>query len=316
MGEILNKKEAAIFLKISMTRFNKLVEIGEIKPIISTDRTHRYNTDDLVKHMKASQKTPIVVVANQKGGILKTTTALSIALNKSREGKSVILIDCDPQGNLSEQLCDDQTIEAKSIVRALTGYRSISSCIVQLSPTLSFIPTDIDLNNILFHLSARGDISKYLLLDILDEIRHKYDLVVIDTPPNNPFIVSMCLAAASRVIIPCHMSTWAGKGVVRIIDTIKDQMNDKRSKSEIENVIIIPTTVNRRKRILFKDSEFISYLEGMKILFSKGVVSVSDTIIPHIETAPEIEDMDAVSIINASHAVFDSYKQLIKEKGI
>lgn len=316
MGEILNKKDAAKYLNLSMTKFNKLVEIGEIAPVISDDRTFRFDTDELAKHMKASSKTPIIVVANQKGGILKTTTALSIAVNKARSGASVLLVDCDPQGNLSEQFCDDEVIEAKSIVRALLGLRHITSCIEQLSPNLSFVPTDIDLNHLLYQMSVKGDVSKMVLLDILDEIRHKFDVVIIDTPPNNPFIVSMCLAAASRVIIPCHKSSWAGKGVVRVIDTVKDQLKDKRNKSEIKSVYILPTTVNRKKRILFKDKEFYEYLDEMKVTFSSDLVTVAETVIPNIEDADEIETMTAGDAISSHHPVFDVYSKFVNEVGI
>ena len=316
MGEFLNKKDAAKYLDISMTKFNKLVEQGKIAPVVDDDRTFRFDTDELAKHMKKSNKTPVIVIANQKGGILKSTTALSLAVNKAKEGKKVALIDMDPQGNLSEQLCDDDTIEGHSIVRALLGLRNIASCVVELSPALSFIPTDIDLNHILFHLSSRGDISKYILSDIIHEVRHKYDVIIIDTPPNNPFIVSMCLAAASQVIVPCHMSTWAGKGVVRVIDTVKDQLKDKRGKSEIKSVIILPTSVNRKRRILFKDKEFNEYLDSLKVKFSDNVVSVAKTVIPNIETAPDIETMDAQTVMTASHPVFEHYKKFITETGI
>ncbi len=316
MGELLNKKESAEFLGMAVNTFNKLVKDGVIEPIIQDGKTFRFDADDLTKHQKKG-KNPIITVNNQKGGVLKTTTALSIALNKSREGKKVLLCDLDPQGSLSESFLRDYAeMEENSIKKVLDGSRSIKQCVIDITPTLSFIPADMGLSSAVVTLASSGEISRFLLADILDSVRHEYDMIILDTPPNQPFISNMCLSAATMVIIPTPKSDWAKNGAGLVIDSIKKYKRDKRTKSEIEKVLILPNSTNRKNRIFFKDKDFENYLGELDMLFNSDLVSVSKISIPMIDNAEDIENISRDNIENFQHEIFEVYKKIMKSEEI
>ncbi len=315
MSELLNKKESAEFLGISLGNFNNKVSEGIIEPSFVNGRTYRFDKEDLLKHKQ--DKPPIISTSNQKGGILKSTTSLSIAINKANAGARVLLVDMDPQGNLTETFCDDEVIESKSIVGALLGLRDIKDCVHEINDNFHFIPTDLELNQLLFRLSATGDVNRYVLSDLLEKIRNNYDIIIIDTPPNNPFIVTVCLSASTTVIIPSHMSEWTEKGTLFVLNSIREQKRDKRVKSDIEKVIILPTSINRKKRRIFKDKEFLDYLKSLMIkVGNDSFINVSNVVIPHIEEAYKLESVTPAEFTTCNLEILDVYKTFIEEEGL
>ncbi len=247
----------------------------------------------------------IIPVANQKGGVLKSTTALSISIDLSRRGKKVLLIDWDPQHSLSETFCSDEIREEKSIHKALLNMMDINDCIERISPALAFIPAAQELEQLPSQLISLGMANQYILLDALEELRDPFDQVVLDCPPNNSFINTLALSIADTVVIPTHKSNWTKAGTEYIIATIKDLKNQKRSSVRIKKVVLLPTAINRKKRYFFTDQEFKQFTDEIREQFEDDFIHVSDVTIPHSETACSLE--------NATRAEICSNVPILKE---
>lgn len=311
----VNKKDASELLGISMNKLNNMIEKKEIIPIVSSGKTIRFDKTELLKRVE--DKTPIIVIANQKGGVLKTTTSLNICIDKIQQGKKVLLLETDPQSNLSENyVIDDKLAKEKSIYRALSGERNLKHCIIEFTKNFHFVPTDFQLSNILVELFSQEAISTSLLAEIIKPIRQEYDYIIIDTPPNQPFISSLALVAATTVIIPTSNGRWSSGGDVFVIDTIKKFIKDRRIKTEIKDVIILPNSVSHKQKLLqFSKSEFKIYVENLKHL-ADDLVRISDVTIPIIANATDLQDLMPEDFSSFKHELLTVYSKFIKKVGI
>lgn len=171
----------------------------------------------------------IIAIANQKGGVGKTTTVVNIAAGLAEQGKKVLCIDLDPQGNLSDYLGYDFT-GSKTMVDVLKGQAKISECIVTAkSESIDYIPADISLataDMFLAQTMCREQILRKALLS--DEKTAEYDYILIDCLPSLGILVTNALAAADGVIIPVQVQKFALNGIVQfedIFNLVKDNIN-------------------------------------------------------------------------------------------
>ena len=171
----------------------------------------------------------IIAIANQKGGGGKTTTVVNIAAGLAEQGKKVLCIDLDPQGNLSDYLGYDFT-GSKTMVDVLKGQAKISECIVTAkSENIDYIPADISLataDMFLAQTMCREQILRKALLS--DEKTTEYDYILIDCLPSLGILVTNALAAADGVIIPGQVQKFALNGIVQfedIFNLVKDNIN-------------------------------------------------------------------------------------------
>lgn len=258
-----------------------------------------------------------ITSANQKGGVLKSTTALALAINLSRKGKRVLLVDFDPQHSLSETLIlSDETIDRKIISRAILETQGIKDCIEEITPLFHFIPCDLELEQLPAKLLQFGRPNQYVLLDTLEPIFGDYDFCIIDCPPNNTFLNTLALSASDYVVIPTHKSSWTRKGTEFVLDSIRDMMSQKRSQVNIKNVIILPTAINRKHRRLFSDGEFKKFIASLHSKFDDGFVRTSSITIPHDEEASYLEDIQREEIQDLDLRILKVYQDFIANEGI
>ena len=167
----------------------------------------------------------IVAVANQKGGVGKTTTSVNLAACLAALGQRVLLIDLDPQANASSGFALD-CIDGHSVYGPLLGQSSILECIV---PTrydqLFMVPADLDLAGGEIEV-ARFDDHLTRLRSALDPLRHDqpFDWVLLDCPPSLGILMTNALAAADELLVPLQCEYFALEGlskIVRIVDQIK-----------------------------------------------------------------------------------------------
>ena len=165
----------------------------------------------------------VIAVANHKGGVGKTTSTQNIGAALAKLGKKTLLLDLDPQGNLSDAFGYDNVEE--SIYDALTGKADVP--IIKLSDHLDLIPSNLDLSVAEVELSGRTG-REYTLKDVIDEVVKQYDYVLIDCPPSLGLLTINALTACHEVYIPLDSHYFSMKGLDKlmfIINQIKKRLN-------------------------------------------------------------------------------------------
>lgn len=172
----------------------------------------------------------VIAIANQKGGVGKTTTAINLSACLAERRKKVLVIDMDPQGNTSSGLGIDKNAVDQGIYEMLIADEDIKDCI---HPTeikrLKIIPSNINLSGAEVELYGM-DKREYRLKDKLDKVKRDYDFIIIDCPPSLSMLTINALTASNSVIIPIQCEYYALEGLTQIIYTvnlIKERLNDK-----------------------------------------------------------------------------------------
>ena len=166
----------------------------------------------------------ILAIANQKGGVGKTTTAINLSSSLCLQGRKVLLVDMDPQGNAGRGLGLDITSLKLTIYDALEGLASINKCIYQTkTPGLSVLPSNIRLSQIeAFGVNSPKKNPFQILKRIFNEIpKGSFDYIIIDCPPSLGFLCLNALTASNAVIIPVQCEYFAMEAVAAILATIK-----------------------------------------------------------------------------------------------
>jgi len=184
----------------------------------------------------------IVAVANQKGGVGKTTTAINLAASLSVEQQSVLIVDVDPQGNLTSGVGrKGQPSQAGSIYEALTTTEPTTDARPYIIPTdldrLQLIPADRNLTGAeieLVTLTAREE----RLRALLHPLRDTYDYIFIDCPPSLGLLTLNALVAADALLIPLHCEYFALEGLADLIATLQRVRGSLNPNLEIDGVLL------------------------------------------------------------------------------
>lgn len=178
-----------------------------------------------------------IVVANQKGGVGKTTTAINLSASLAELEKKVLIIDMDPQGNTSSGLGIDKNKVENTIYELLLGECSIWDAIVNSEyDNLSVIPSNINLAAAEIELVGIAE-KEFILKNNLEKIQDAYDFILIDCPPSLNMLTINAMCAADTVLVPIQCEYYALEGLSQLIHTInlvKDRLNPKL---EIEGVV-------------------------------------------------------------------------------
>ena len=172
----------------------------------------------------------IIVVANQKGGVGKTTTTINLSASLASLGKQVLVIDMDPQGNATSGFGVDKNEVENSVYELLLGLKSVDECLMpKVFKNLSLIPSNINLAAAEMEL-IEIERREYLLRDILADISDRYDYIFVDCPPSLSLLTINSLCAADSLIIPVQCEYYALEGLTTLFQTVqlvRERLNEK-----------------------------------------------------------------------------------------
>jgi chromosome partitioning protein len=240
----------------------------------------------------------------EKGGSSKTTTVVNTAAILAEHGQKILVFDADSQGNCTKRsglLPNDYVGFSANEVLNLS--KSIKECIVKTKFGYDIIPSHEELQNIVVNLlmnNKKYDAPMYHLKNAIDEIRDKYDYILIDTPPTISFNTITTLLAADAVIIPMQCEEDAFEGAKAIIKAIF------KYNPKIEIMGILPTMFNRNTNV---STDALSRARK----FFNGKIRVFDTTIYRTVKFPEADRFRKPAVIYSDNEQVQNYREFVKE---
>lgn len=179
----------------------------------------------------------VIAVANQKGGVGKSTTAINLSSCLAERGKKILLIDMDPQSNTTSGYGVEKTEIKYSVYDLLMGNCIIEDAILKMEyPKMDLIPAVTDLAGAEIELTELDD-KEYRLKQPLDLVKDEYDYVFLDCPPSLSMITVNCLVAADSILIPMQAEYLAMEGLALLINTIEMIRKGLNPELDIEGIL-------------------------------------------------------------------------------
>ena len=179
----------------------------------------------------------IIAIANQKGGVGKTTTAINLSASLAAMDKKVLALDMDPQGNMTSGLGVDKDAAEKTVYDLIIGNAEIEECICREAiENLDVLPSNINLSAAEIELIGVEN-KEYILSTEVKKVKENYDFIIIDCPPALSMLTINAMTTADSVIVPIQCEYYALEGLSQLIHTIELVQERLNPKLEIEGVV-------------------------------------------------------------------------------
>lgn len=245
----------------------------------------------------------IIAIANQKGGVGKTTTAINLSACLAEAGQKVLTIDVDPQGNTTSGLGIDKNSVENTIYELILGEVNIQDAILETEfDRLSIIASNVNLAAAEIELIGISE-KEYILKRAVDQVRDNYDFVIIDCPPSLNMLTINAMTTADTVLVPIQCEYYALEGLSQLMHTISLVQQRLNPKLSIEGVVFTMYDV--------RTNLSVQVVENVR---SNLDAKIYDTLIPrNIRLAEAPSHGVPINMYDTRSAGTESYRALAKE---
>ena len=245
----------------------------------------------------------IIAIANQKGGVGKTTTAINLSACLAEAEKKVLTVDLDPQGNTTSGLGVDKNECEKTTYELLIGQSSVEECLMQgILPNLDILPSNVELSGAEIELIGIEG-KEFILKEEISKIRDRYDFILIDCPPSLNMLTVNAMTTADTILVPIQCEYYALEGLSQLIHTINLVKQRLNPSLELEGVVF--TMYDSRTNLS------LQVVENVKNNLNNAVYK---TIIPrNVRLAEAPSHGMPITLYNPRSVGAESYRLLAKE---
>ncbi|MGN0375133.1 MAG: ParA family protein [Butyrivibrio sp.] len=245
----------------------------------------------------------IIAIANQKGGVGKTTTSINLSACLAEQGQKVLVVDVDPQGNTTSGFGIDKNNVENTIYELILGECTVEECIIRnVLDNLDIMPSNVNLAGAEIDLIG-VDEREYILQKELNKVKDNYDFIIVDCPPSLSMLTVNAMTAANTVLVPIQCEYYALEGLSQLIHTIN--LVKKRLNPDLEMEGVVFTMYDARTNLSLQVVENVK--ENLKQTIYK-------TIIPrNIRLAEAPSHGIPINLYDPKSAGAESYRLLAEE---